>query len=284
MGRHRFFLNKDVLDSSEFSKKRASTEIMKYTQTKNVNKKDNNFQIDYNTLEFIKFKDYEMFMNLVKIFQTYDYKYNNCDCGLRSTSCNDFNNFCLEHASEIPEHIMDGLKSYIYNDELIMYAKNCKNSRFGYFERITDTEKYDNQNLYDYGYTYKSKNGQNFEFPSKIYLDRCSVINDPPTAKQVNESQFGNYSTFYPSQYEFLRYSTNKSCIDASKKQMDAFSIFPRHSSKLDFNNSDTTCNSKCGISSKMQYLLKRKKDEMALKNECEEKHFNYFCGKKYNL
>ena len=295
MGRKfRPFTNKEIMDSSELSKKRASTEIMKYAHSKSFNKQDINFNINYNTLEFTKFKDYSTFMDLVKIFQTYSLKYNNCCNGLQNTPSNTCGNnkygFCLQHNSQIPERIIDGLKSHVYSDELIMYAKNCActNSAYAPFERITNTQAYDNPSLYEHGHIFKVKMGQHFQFPAKIGLGDCTIINDAPEIKSCSSSYGGcntaNYDVIYPSQYNILKYRANDdvnncqdkndaSCVRASQKQMDAFSVFPRHKphdprlpkyKKENIGIIDNPCG--CGIRSKMHSLLLQKEKDL---NNC---------------
>lgn len=287
MGRKlRVFTNKEIMNSSELSKKRASTEIMKYAHSKSFNKQDINFNINYNTLEFTKFKDYSTFMDLVKIFQTYSLKYNNCCNGLQNSLCDNEYGFCIQHSSQIPERIVDGLKSHVYSDELIMYAKNCActNSQYAPFERITNTKAYDNPSLYEHGHIFKVKMGQHFQFPAKIGLGECTIINDAPEIKSCSSSYGGcnsaNYDVIYPSQYNILKYSTNDelncqdkndaSCVTASQKQMNAFSVFPRHKPhdprlpKYKKENVGVINNPRgCGIRSKMHCLLLQKEKDL---------------------
>ena len=297
MGRKlRVFSNKEVLNSSELSKKKASTEIMKYAHSKFHNKKDINFKVNYNTLEFTNFKDYSTFMDLVKIFQTYNLEYNNCCNGLQDSPCNNINGFCLQHNSQIPLNIVDGLKSHVYSDELIMYAKNCSCSEYGAFERTTDTTVYDNSNMYDHGHVFKVKMGQNFKFPAKLKLGECSTINEPPEIKTCYTSfggcQNADYEVIYPSQYNFLKYTANDdhtncsknvdpACIGASEKQMKSFSVFPRH--KKEYKNMlpeyIKKCKNKphepiktCGINNKMHSLLLRKEKELRKYGNCNFK------------
>lgn len=266
MGRKfRIFTNKDVMDSSELSKKKGAIEQMKYAHNKCFDKKDINFKINYDTLEFTSFKDYSTFMTLVKIFQQSNSTYNNY---------------------HIPESIQDGLKSQLYSDDLIMYAKKCSNFDCSeQFERTLDTTVSDNPRLYNHGEIFKV-NMSNHQFPAKIKLGDCVTNNDEYNTNECNTC-FGNcncsiYDVVYPSQYEFLNYTTNanpacsftvdSSCIDASKKQMDSFSVFPRH----------TKCDSDilphihyekeemvpkitgCGINSKMHHLILIKEQQMS--------------------
>ena len=106
MGKYRYSVNKDIMDSSEYTNKRSCVETMKYAESKNINKKDKNFKIDYNTLQFTNFNDYSTYISMIKTFQTYNKKYYNYS-----------NNVAT---------IKDGINSYICNDDVVMYAKNCK--------------------------------------------------------------------------------------------------------------------------------------------------------------
>lgn len=288
MGRKfRQFTNKEIMNSSELSKKRASTEMMKYAHNKCFNKKDINFKINYNTLEFTNFKDYSTFMDLVKIFQTYDLKRNNCCNGLQDSPCDNTYGFCIQHSSQIPERIVDGLKSHVYSDELIMYAKNCSYYKDGPFEQTADTTVSDNPTLYEHGHIFKVKMGQQFQFPAKIKLGECDTINEAPDIKMCN-APFGNcrcadYEVIYPSQYNFLKYDTNSdtrcsknmdnSCIGASKTQMKSFSVFPRHK-KIDpdllpyirYEKDELAPKIKlgCGINARMHLMLLQKEQQVA--------------------
>jgi len=262
MGRKfRIFSNKDVMDSSELSKKKGAIEQMKYAHNKCFNKKDINFKINYDTLEFTNFKDYSTFMTLVKIFQQYKSSYNNY---------------------HIPETIQDGLKSEMYSDDLIMYAKKCSN--FGcdnQFERTLDTTVYDNPNLYDHGNIFKVKMTNN-QFPAKIKLGECDENDNAHNCNsRFMNCECSDYEVVYPSQYDFLNYTSNTdpSCsltvdssrIDASKKQMDSFSVFPRHkkcdSDLLPYINYEkdelVPKITGCGINSKMHHLLLIKEQQM---------------------
>ena len=133
------------------------------------------------------------------------------------------------------------------------------------FERITNPSLYNKKELLNYGYTKHLKKEQINKFPDKIYLDNICYDEDK---KEINKNDCNgfNYNIHYPSQYESLSYFTNdfknckknEDCIHASKKQMDAYSIFPRHSIHNNIKD-DVTKPTKCGISSKMEHLVKRK-------------------------
>lgn len=246
MGRKfRIFSNKDVMNSSELSKKRASTEILKYAHNKCFGKKDINFKINCNTLEFTNFKDYSTFISLVKIFRQYNQKSNTCLCNPTESFPHAYG-LCLSNNYCLPETISDGLKSQVYGDELITYAKKCSanNNCEEYFEKIFNTQVSDNPHLSNHGHVFKVNiHDPNISHQTKIklgtYLTTSEENNTYNCNTYLRDRVCSVYDVVYPSQYQFLNYTTNTHprhadkidtlCIEASKQHIKSFSVFPRH-------------------------------------------------------
>lgn len=241
MGRYRSFVRNEHMNSSELSKKRASTEIFKYTHNKFYNKKDITFNINYNTLEFTSFRDYSTFMDLVKIFQTYSN---------------------IHHDVTFPQTINEALKSHIYSSEMLICAKQYANQSI----EITNTHVYDNPTLYNHGHIFKVNVGTKFQFPSKIYLDMCTPSH-PQIIPHYESCMEPEHIMTFPSQHNFISCSIvnelDESYHHTIQPHTKAYAVFPRHTKTTHVYPISTprceTNDKTCGIALRMKHLVQLK-------------------------
>jgi len=221
MGNYRVFANnQECIDSSEQIKKKSSIAIMKYANQKPPQKGDKNFTIDPTTKRFLTFHEYKIYMNLVRIYQTFNKKCNQC---------------CYS-----PEGLKNGLTSFVHYQELVQHVLKCKDSVCKCYCRLTKTDQCFIDSLYPYGHYMNNKLGQKYAFPAQIYAKDCEDQLICPKiiccrCSDLEHCKCCDFKVVFPSQCKTMHYTSNSNpeCknpepICPKQKHMDAYAIFPR--------------------------------------------------------
>ena len=105
MGRYRVNCNNKTISSGEYNNRIKGLNLIKHARSKDHEKEDENFTVNYNTWNIQYFKSYNDYLLAAKAFFII-----NPDCNL---------------CPDVPLDIKQGLNSEICYDELLEHVNNC---------------------------------------------------------------------------------------------------------------------------------------------------------------
>lgn len=193
MGRFRVNCNNKVVSSGEYNDRLVGLNTIKHARTKNENKPDENFIINYNTWEIVRFKTYSLYLATAKAFFII-----NPECNL---------------CPDVPIDLKQALHSEICYDELLEHVYNCKSHPCKKCDTILKLDfcKEKSNLLYPYGHFNNDCLGKNFKFPVKIDIQCCKSELICPKYNFCKCPAFWDkknckYQVIFPSECKFLYY------------------------------------------------------------------------------
>lgn len=193
MGRFRIYCNNKTVSSGEYNERLNGLNTIKHARSKDKNKPDQNFIVNYNTWEIVRFKSYSQYLATAKAFFII-----NPECNL---------------CPDVPIDLKQGLQSEICYEELLEHVYNCNSHPCQKCDTILklDICKEKSGKLYPYGHFNNNCLGRNFKFPVKIDVQcckselicpvynfcKCPAFWDPKCCK---------YQVIFPSECKFIYY------------------------------------------------------------------------------
>lgn len=194
MGRFRIFCNDKTISSGEYNEVLNGITTIKHARSKAISKRDENYVIDYDTLEITNFKSYNDYLSLAKAFFLI-----NPDC-----------NLCID----VPINLRQGLMSEICFEETQEHVYNCDAHPCSKCDKILRLylcrEK--SRKLYPYGYYNNERLQRHFKFPVRIKLRDCRGELKCPVYSYCKCPAFWDadacqYQVMFPSESKFIYYT-----------------------------------------------------------------------------
>jgi hypothetical protein len=193
MGRYRVNCNNKTISSGEYNNRIKGLNLIKHARSKDHDKKDENFTVNYNTWNIQYFKSYNDYLLAAKAFFII-----NPDCNL---------------CPDVPLDIKQGLNSEICYDELLEHVNNCHSHPCKKCDLVLKLDICKNLNhiLYPYGHFNNNCLGRNFKFPVKINVQCCKselVCPDYNFCKcpAFWDEKCCKYQVMFPSECKFIYY------------------------------------------------------------------------------
>lgn len=207
MGRFRVNCNNKTVSSGEYNQRINGLNTIKHARSKNEYKPDENFIVNYNTLEIVRYKSYNFYLNTAKAFFII---YPQC-------------NLC----PDVPIDLKQGLQSEICYDELLEHVYNCKSHPCIKCDKILKLDfcKEKSNLLYPYGHFNNNCLGKSFKFPIKIDIQCCKSQLICPKYSFCKCPAFWDekcckYQVMFPSECKFIYYEKQgKPFIEEPEKE-----------------------------------------------------------------
>ncbi len=192
MGRFRTFSKHKTIDSSEQNQKLDSLSFYTFARTKDTDKDDDNFKIDYDNCNVKMFKSYDTFLKFTRGMY------------MLSPSLN----FCCD----TPFNLDQGIKSTIHLSQFHNFTHHCKlyPCNCNCWDLMLDVDKCKELKgrLYPYGDVNNNKLGRQFKFPTNINICCCKDKMCCPEyimcrCSNSKECRCSRYQEMFPTQYKF---------------------------------------------------------------------------------
>ena len=228
MGRFRVNSNNKTISSGDYNNRLQGLNTIIHARTKDKNKGDENFIVDYNTYNIKHFKSYKDYITAAKAYFIINPHYNSCP--------------------DVPIDIKQGLQSKIYYNELLEHVYNCKSYSCVQCDIILKLDICKNKQhiLYPHGHFNNNSLGRNFKFPVKIDLLHCNDYMDCPKYSFCKCPAFWDekcckYQVMFPSECKFIYYTEqskplihdsyphDKCCLLLIKKHKCCLPLIKKH-------------------------------------------------------
>lgn len=230
----RNFSKKQTIDSSEYSRKKSSLEIIKNARSLyNNSHNSKQYVINFNNANIEWYISYDIFRKFVEGFYIIE------------PSCNQI-------AASAPLTIDNARTSEINYDDMFEYVKDeFYESHCTKYDKLLKVSicREESNILYSYGTYFAGKERKTYNFPIQVNLSKCNTSQDPyqwinhceePINTTCCESNnpIKQHQHMFPSQYKNYYYSHNHKTHPHNKDGKYIytnyihelpFSIFPRH-------------------------------------------------------